>query len=73
MERIDRKDKPPVVKIWPILLLCLILSLAAACGGGGGGGGSSSGVSAAFADRITLYKAVYGKSDAWEDWMLANG
>jgi hypothetical protein len=74
MERIDIKDKSPVVKIWPILLLCLILSLAAACGsGGGGGGGSSSGVSAAFAARIADYKAAYGKSDEWEDWMVANG
>jgi predicted Zn-dependent protease len=63
-------NKSSVVKIWSILLLCLILFLAAACGGGGGG--SSSGVSAAFEERIANYKAEYGKSDEWEDWMIAN-
>jgi len=48
----------------------LFLALFVACGGGGGdGGGSSSG---AFAERVANYKAAYGKTDAWEDWMIAN-
>lgn len=69
-------SKSSFIKIWSTLLLFLILTLAVACGGGGGGGGgggSSSGVSAAFQARIANYKATYGKSDEWEDWMIANG
>ena len=63
-------NKSSVVKIWSTLLLFLILSLAVACGGGGGGGGGSS--SGAYEERIANYKAAYGKSDEWEDWMIAN-
>jgi predicted Zn-dependent protease len=65
-------NKSSVVKIWSILLLFLFLSLVVACGGGGGSGGSSSGVSGTYVERVAHYKAAYGKSDEWEDWMIAN-
>ncbi len=69
--------KSSVKRIWSILLLCLLLSITVACGGGGGGGGSgsggsSSGVSGSYEERVANYKAAYGKSDEWEDWMIAN-
>jgi hypothetical protein len=50
------------------LMLVLCLCFAIACGSGGGG----SGPSAAYAARIADYKEEYGKSDEWEDWMIAN-
>ncbi len=61
-----------VVKMWSILLLFLVLVLAVACDGGGGSAGSSSGVSGTYEEQIANYKAEYGKSDEWEDWMIAN-
>ena len=67
-------NKPSsVVKIWSILLMLHVLALAVACNGGGGSSsGSSSGVSGTYAARVANYKAKYGKSDEWEDWMIAN-
>jgi predicted Zn-dependent protease len=67
-------NKPSsVVKVWSILLMLHVLALAVACdGGGGGSSGSSSGVSGTYAARVANYKANYGKSDEWEDWMIAN-
>ena len=73
-------NKPSsVVKICSIVLMLLVLALAVACNGGGAGGsapavssGSSSGVTGPYEAHIANYKATYGKSDAWEDWMVAN-
>ena len=63
-----------VIKIWSVLLLFLFLPLDMACSGGGGNSVSGpSGVSGTtFEGRIANYKAAYGKSDEWENWMLAN-
>ena len=67
-------NKPfPFVKIFANLFILHILAIAVACSGGGdSSSGSSSGVTASFATRISNYKATYGKSDEWEDWMIAN-
>ena len=67
-------NKPSsVVKICSILLMLHILALGVACSGGGGGSsGSSSGVSGTYAARVANFKATYGKSDEWADWMIAN-
>ncbi len=64
------------IKMRNVLLLIFFLSLAIACGGGGsgggGGGGSSHAYSALFDEQVATYKATYGKSDEWENWMIAN-
>ncbi|MEJ2155153.1 MAG: hypothetical protein P8X96_07440 [Desulfobacteraceae bacterium] len=61
------------VKPGAVLSAILFLLLTVACGGGSGGGGSSSGAyAAAFDEQIANFKATYGKSDAWEEWMIAN-
>lgn len=53
--------------------MLLLLPFVVDCGGGGSSGGSTAGGSnAAFESRIADYKATYGKTDAWETWMVAN-
>ena len=53
--------------------MLLVLALAVACiEGGDSSSGSSSGVSGSYAARVANYKAAYGKSDEWENWMIAN-
>ena len=49
----------PVASILPFVVDC-------------GGGGSSGGSDGAFESHIADYKATYGKTDAWESWMVAN-
>lgn len=62
-----------VVKFCAILFMLHVFAFAVSCSGGGdGSSGSSSGVSASFATQITEYKETYGKSQEWEDWMIAN-
>lgn len=44
-----------------------------ACSGGGDGVSSPSGVSGTtYEGQFANFKAGYGKSDEWEDWMIAN-
>jgi predicted Zn-dependent protease len=62
-----------IIKFYLILLMSHIFVLAVSCSGGGGSSsGSSSGVTGSFAARVADYKANYGKSDEWVDWMIAN-
>lgn len=58
-------------KVIVITSLVAALSLALACNGGGGGGGGG-GAPAAYKARVADYKAAYGKSDEWEEWMIEN-
>ncbi len=61
-------------KIGTILLPILFLTLAVACGGGDStsNGGGATGNEPAFDAQVADYKATYGKSDEWEEWMIAN-
>lgn len=66
-------NKPSsVFKLGSILFMLQVLALGIACNGGDSSSGSSSGVSGTYAARVADYKATYGKSDEWEDWMIAN-
>lgn len=60
-----------IIKIWSILPLSSFLALAVACSSGSVS--SPSGVSAtSYEGQVATYKATYGKSDEWENWMLEN-